>query len=95
MTYPNEPGWKARDTSREAAAGVAKIAPTLRQRVLEALRERPGTPEEIAGRLGVPVMNVRPRTSELFRLGLIEDTGHRGAAMGGRRAIRWRVRPCP
>jgi hypothetical protein len=38
-------------------------------------------------------MNVRPRLSELSKQGLVIDSGARGTAMGGRRAIIWKVAP--
>lgn len=95
--YPDEPGWKARETSRQAAEGVAPVAGSLRARVFDSLKTAgPGTPEDIAARLGEPVMNIRPRLSELAttkgnRRALIVDTGQRGPAMGGRRAIIWKI----
>ena len=89
--YPDTPGWKGQATSRAAAEGIAPTAKSLRERVLEAVRLHPGTPEDIARRLGEPVLNVRPRTSELFRAGLIERTGITGKALGGRDAIIWRA----
>ena len=91
--YPNAPGWKGRATSREAAQGMAPKATTIRDRVLASLKRYPGTPEDIAGRIAEPVMNVRPRFSELAAKGLIEDTGRRGPASGGRWATIWRVTP--
>ena len=89
--YPDRPGWKGSDTSRAAAAGIAGKAGTLRDRVLAAINVRPGTPEQIALRIDEPLMNVRPRCSELHAKGLIEDSAVRGTAMGGRHAIVWRV----
>lgn len=89
--YPNAPGWKARDTSRAAAEAIKPRAMSLRARVYESLRQAPGTPEDVAERLGEPVMNIRPRCSELSARGMIEETQQRGPAMGGRRAIVWRV----
>lgn len=89
--YPDSPGWKARETSQAAAEAVAPQAKTLRARVLEELRKAPGTPEQLALRLREPLMNVRPRCSELARQGLIEDSQARGTAMGGRKAIIWKV----
>ena len=89
FAYPDEPGWKARDTSCEAARGVSSAALTLRERVLAAIKIAAGTPEELADRLDVPVLNVRPRCSELSAKGLIHDTGARRRAMGGRNAIVW------
>lgn len=91
-SYPNAPGWKARDTARAAAAGIAGKVGTIRERVLEAIKVRQGTPEQIALRIGEPLLNVRPRCSELAAKGLIEDSGVRGTATGGKLAIVWRVR---
>ena len=89
--YPIAPGFKVQETSKAAAKGMAPKAGTLRERVLAALREAPGTPEDVAARLNEPVMNVRPRISEARALGLVKDTGRRGEAFGGRRAIIWAV----
>jgi hypothetical protein len=89
--YPRAPGWKARRTAADAAAGIAAKAKPLRERVLEEIGLKPGTPEQIAHRLGVPLMNVRPRCSELAALKLIVDSGGRATAMGGRQAIIWRI----
>lgn len=90
--YPDAPGHKGnRDTGRAAAAGMEPKAGTIRARVLTAIRERSGTPEEIADRIGEPVLNVRPRISECAAKNLIEDSGERGPAFGGRRSIRWRA----
>jgi predicted ArsR family transcriptional regulator len=91
--YPDSPGHKGnRDTGRAAAAGIEPRAGTIRARVLAAIRERPGTPEELADRMGEPVMNVRPRCSELAAKDLIEDSGERAVAMGGRKANRWKAK---
>ncbi len=89
--YPDRPGAKARSTSFEAAEGMAEKAPSLRDQVLAEIRREAATPEQVALRLGVPLMNVRPRCSELARLGLIEDSRVRRLAMGGRKAIVWKA----
>lgn len=89
--YPDAPGFKGRETSQAAADAIAPAAKTLRARVLDELRRAPGTPEQIAHRLKEPLMNIRPRCSELAAKGLIEDSEARGTAMGGRKAIIWRV----
>lgn len=89
--YPNSPGWKARETSQAAAEAIAPQAKTLRARILDELKKAPGTPEQLAHRLKAPLMNVRPRCSELAKQGLIVDSNARGSAMGGRKAIIWKV----
>lgn len=93
--YPEAPGVKAphRDTSQAAADGIAPEVKSLRARVYDAIKDCPRSPEQIADHLGVPLMNVRPRTSELSAKGLIEDSGLRGIADGGRQSIIWRVKP--
>lgn len=91
--YPHSPGAKRRDTSFAAAAAMAPKAGSLRARVYDSLKEKPGTPEDVASRLGEPVMNCRPRFSELSARDLIRDTGKRREAMGGRQAIVWEVTP--
>jgi predicted ArsR family transcriptional regulator len=89
LAYPEAPGWKARDTAQAAAEAIAPEAKSLKARVMAALKKAPGTPEQIAHRIGAPLMNVRPRLSELSALGLVVDSGARGQAMGGRKAIVW------
>lgn len=91
LDYPEDPGFKARDTSRAAAEGMRQAAKPLRERVFDAIKASPATPEEVAKRLGVPLMNVRPRTTELSRAHRIEDSGKRRKASGGRQAIVWRA----
>lgn len=90
--YPDAPGYKARETSRAAAQAAAPMAMSLRARVFECIKAKPDTPEGVAKRLREPVHNIRPRCSELAARELIEDSGIRGEAMGGRQAIVWRVR---
>ena len=60
--------------------------------MLRSLREGgPGTPDEIAERLGLSILSVRPRFSELNRLGLIEQTSEKRSNNSGHRAGVWRV----
>lgn len=89
--YPNAPGYKARDTAKAAADLIAPRERSLRARVYDEIAKRPGTPEDIAERLGEAVHSTRPRCSQLAAAGLIEDSGQRGEAMGGRKAIVWRI----
>jgi hypothetical protein len=91
--YPDHPGHKRRRTSRAAAEAIAPKAGSIRSRVYDALKVASGTPEEVAARIGEPVMNCRPRFSEPSARNLIRDTGQRRTAMGGREAIVWEVIP--
>src|SRR3546814_1743546 len=78
FTYPNAPGAQNRDTSRAAADHVAERAPVLRARVLAVIERSNGlTADEAAGRLGVSILSVRPRVTELARLHKVRDSGQR------------------
>ena len=85
------------ETARAAALHIRPNAPKLRDRVLRHIEERPSTPEDIFERLcreGVVTVltSVRPRCSELARLGLITDSGERDLAESRRcKAIVWRA----
>lgn len=93
LRYPDKPGAKARDTAFAAAEAIAPKAKTLRERVLAEVRAFPGSPEMIAQRLREPVMNIRPRLSELSKKNLVRDSGRRAQAQGGRKAIIWEPVP--
>lgn len=73
--YPANPGWKRTETSRVAAEAVKPPVPTLRDKVQALLKDAELTADECATLLNVTVLACRPRLSELFRLGMIEDTG--------------------
>lgn len=89
--YPDKPGWREPETSKDAAAAIAPIAGTLRAAVLAQLRARPGTVHEVAALLGYSVPAVQPRFSELRAKGLIVPTGIRRPNASGVRAHVWRV----
>ena len=96
---PIRPRWRRNaigETSRLAALAVASRAPTLRQRVLEILSQGPAIPETIFAQMkaeGVRTVltSIRPRCSELARMGLITDSGRREKGEGGCSAIVWRL----
>jgi len=74
MEYPHHPGSKTGDTSQLAADSMAGIAPTLRRVVLEEIKNSEGlTADEVADKIRVSILSIRPRVSELRRMGLIED----------------------
>lgn len=79
------------DTSLEAAASVAKggRAATYRARVLECIRQRPRTDEEIGDALAMGQNTVRPRRRELQLDGVVRDSGERRKTSTGRKAIVW------
>jgi predicted ArsR family transcriptional regulator len=85
------PGSKAGcGPSQEAADAISPIAKCLRSLVLQAIVAGPGTADEIAARLGLSLLSVRPRCAELKRLGLIQATGERRRNQSGAAATVWR-----
>lgn len=88
-TYPHAPGWRGKlETSREAAESIAVRAGTIRARILDLYLENPNglTSDEVADRLDMTAIMVRPRCAELHGAGLLADTGHRRVNRSGRRA---------
>jgi hypothetical protein len=91
--YPLSPGHYGSDTSRAAAEHIASDAARLRTLVLGSLRHHgPATADEVAGRLALSILSVRPRCTELLKSGAIVDTGNRRPNSSGRNAKVWRVR---
>lgn len=95
QTYPQHPGYKVGGPSQEAAVKIAPKAKTLRDQVVEAFtyHQRIGlTADELAGLLNSNVLSIRPRVSELFRLGIIEDTKTRRTNQSGSTVTVWRLK---
>lgn len=94
--YPRSPGWQNRDTSIEAAESVAADLKPLSEDVLNAFREAGDTgltADEAADTIDRTPFSVRPRVTELNKLGLIVDSGFRRANTSGRKAIVWMIAP--
>jgi predicted ArsR family transcriptional regulator len=88
--YPHQPGAQNRDPSREAADQAAETAPLLRAKALAVIERSNGlTADEVAGRLGLSILSIRPRLTELSRLGKVRDSGARRRNASGRNAIVW------
>lgn len=88
--YPFAAGAQDRDTSRAAAESMGETAPQLRARALAVLERSSGlTADEVAGRLGLSILSIRPRVTELSRLGKVRDSGERRRNASGRQAIVW------
>lgn len=87
-----EPASAMSDTSRAAAKSMRVSAGTLREAVLEELKRAALTADEVARFLEQSELAIRPRLSELKRLGLIEDSGLRRTNDSGKSATVWRVK---
>lgn len=95
FTYPHHAGFKDITTSREAAEAIEATgrAGTLAHYVL--CQYRSGlelTADEVADRLEESPLSIRPRVSQLFKVGLIERTGARRMAAGGRPSHVYRLK---
>lgn len=86
MNYPTNPGFQATDTSR-AAAPDKESAAIIRLRVLRHFEDYgPMTADECASRMGLSILTVRPRCTELKLTQRLADTGARRANQSGKRA---------
>lgn len=96
-SYPNVPGYRATDTSRDAAEKTKPKAAWVRARVIDALtRQGPLTTQQIAEAVGLAYETVQPRTSEARAQGVIEDSGARGKSRDpAKSAIVWRIASAP
>lgn len=90
--YPDSPGHRHIDTSIAAAEDLAPRLGRLQHQALSAIREAGWiglTADELAEVLGLERYTIQPRTTELRRKGLIEDSGQRRPNRTGKRAIVW------
>lgn len=90
--YPHAPGFKASGTSADAAASMVNTAPRLRRMCLEHIEkagDNGATPDETAAALGLSVLSIRPRFTELARDGAIRPTGQTRRNTSGRAAKVW------
>jgi len=88
-SYPDCPASRPVDTSIEAAERIEERAPDIRDRALSIIRSAGvmgATADEVAERLHLTVLSVRPRISELKKMGLICDSEVRRTNRSGRRA---------
>jgi predicted ArsR family transcriptional regulator len=92
--YHAQPGFKERgNTSQRASERVAPHVSRLREKVLDGFRRYgPSTADEIAGKLNLTPFTVRPRVSELARMGDIEDVKIRRKNESGHTATVWRLK---
>ncbi len=93
LIYPDAPGFKASGPSEQAATAIGTTASKLRAAVLAQFAAYPSgaTADEVAKDLNLSVLSVRPRVSELKRLGQIRETGGRRKNQSGMTATVWRI----
>lgn len=92
--YPITAGFKAKSgPSREAAqgvtAGAARRIDTFAKICISLKHDGPATADELAERLKMDRLYVRPRVSELHTIGKVYDTGERRENVSGRKATVW------
>jgi DNA-binding Lrp family transcriptional regulator len=94
--YPDHPGARGDATSQEAADKVAPEAKTVREACLRILKAiGPMTADEVAAQLGLSVLTVRPRITELKRKGLARSTKERRDNVSGMSAVVVEASPEP
>lgn len=91
--YPMTPSVGQTDTSRLSAEAIAPKVETLREQALAVIRERPSTADEVAEAINESILNVRPRCTELSKLGLTMDSGLRRKNKFNRSCIVYKVVP--
>lgn len=90
-TYPSVPGSKTSGTSADAAEAMKPKATRLRSLCMAVLASGPQTADEVAAKLRLNVLSVRPRFSELRALGLIKPVGLRRPSSTGASSSVWRA----
>src|SRR3954471_15618096 len=90
-SYPTTPGYKENDTSRAAADSMKPTAAHLQSKCLKALAKGQMSADECAVDIGEGILSIRPRFSELLRMGKLVDTGLRRRNDSGRSAKVWRL----
>ena len=91
--YPINPGHKENTTSKEAAEFMKPKTKTIRSKILNVLKNKGNygaTPDEVSSLLTIYFTSVRPRFSELKKMGCIEKTKRRRKNESGTDAWVWR-----
>lgn len=91
FTYPTTPGYRDRETSKEAASKVTNVS-ELHNMIWQAIEIAPSTDYELAEGLGYEFRKIQPRRSELAALGRVIDSGLRRKTPYGRNAIVWMIK---
>lgn len=90
--YPNQPGFKRRDTSKAAAFAARGRKRDTHNRIVALLRAVALTADEIAEHLNESPFYIRPCVTELSALGFIDPSDERRPSSNGKSSIVWRVR---
>ena len=94
--YPTHAGFTDASTSRQAAVDITQSGrkDKLQAVVMAVLKNHSNglTPDECANYMEVDILSIRPRFTELKRLGLIEDTGERRLSNNGKMQKCWRMK---
>lgn len=94
-TYPENAGYKTEVPETSMAAAQDIDAESIREQVRRILARWNCTADQAAEFLGLSILSVRPRFSELRALGEVEDTGERKLNASGHKAVVWRLVPKP
>jgi hypothetical protein len=95
LIYRDAPDFKVWGPSEKAAEAMGSTANKMRAAVLAQFTQYPAgaTAGEVARDLDLSVLSVRPRVSELKRLGEIRQTGARRKNESGMTATVWQTVP--
>jgi hypothetical protein len=91
LAYPNVPGARHNECSREAAEAIKGRAERLRDAALDILKGAALTADEVAAVLKETVLAIRPRVTELNKMGLIYKTGRKRKNASGANATVWKA----
>ena len=93
MTYPNEPGWKGKETSRQAAKQERGRSAIIAAKVLEELHNWPfgAAAEQIAPIVGASVYSVRSRLSEMQEKKRVAATEYLYRNENGKNVTIWKL----
>lgn len=93
LTYPEAPGYKTGGASKQAAKRIAPKATTLRDRVLSVFQSHgPMTADQCAERMGASILSIRPRVTELSKLGKLRKLDKMTAGQFGANQHLYQVR---
>ena len=97
LEWPGDPGpnvhKNAKDTEIAAAEFIAPKVTGLRLQALQSLASaQPGlTGSQVADRMGAWLYSVKPRITELQRMGLVADSGERARNERKRQEVVWKI----